>query len=421
MRAPLSRLLLRLSSRFLSPRTPPRPKLPRRPLNLEGLEQRSLLAGGVHAALHANGLLHIVGTPRGDAIRVRQSEGVLQVVGVGNFAADRVRRIEIAALGGNDNIDLKARPGDAAIAKATRILAGAGNDRVQGGQGGDFIYGGRGNDVLFGNGGGDRLFGQAGTDRLMGGGARDWLEAGSAAEYATGGWNAHRWSFGGVGPSDVDQQGSPTCSILAAMASATRRGIDLSRHVTYRGNYTYRVRLFDPHSGAWTARDVRFNGAMVRRSTGRVVDPKAQTEGEYWTVLIQRAYLMLRGVNPMNGNQVAAFGGDDVMSTLRIVTGRRTTWRRVSQSMPQDLQRALAGGAAVTAGTSWSAWDPYVVGGHAYMVDSVNKVGSGWVVRLYNPWGTDGPNVQGANDGYLAVSWGTFRATFEEWAAAHRV
>ena len=54
-----------------------------------------------------------------------------------------------------------------------------------------------------------------------------------------------------------------------------------------------------------------------------------------------------------------------------------------------------------------------IAGQHAYMVDAVNY---GWVfngafwawtpvsVTLRNPWKTDGPVVQGANDGWITVT-----------------
>ena len=39
-------------------------------------------------------------------------------------------------------------------------------------------------------------------------------------------------------------------------------------------------------------------------------------------------------------------------------------------------------------------------------------------VPLRNPWGTDGPLKQGADDGLLTVSWDVFRATMQRFVTA---
>ena len=85
----------------------PRRPAPRRP-SLEGLEERSLPASHLTAALQPAGTLYIEGTPRNDLIIVRQFNGSMHVDGLRRwFPAGQVTAIEIKSLGGNDVIDMR--------------------------------------------------------------------------------------------------------------------------------------------------------------------------------------------------------------------------------------------------------------------------------------------------------------------------
>jgi hypothetical protein len=82
------------------------------------------------------------------------------------------------------------------------------------------------------------------------------------------------------------------------------------------------------------------------------------------------------------------------------------------------LASYLAAGHAVTAATKGPANVPFV-GNHAYMVKSIETVGSETWVTVYNPWGVDGRScVDGRSwdtnpgDGLLRVTLGEFRSSF---------
>jgi hypothetical protein len=54
---------------------------------------------------------------------------------------------------------------------------------------------------------------------------------------------------------------------------------------------------------------------------------------------------------------------------------------------------------------------------------NVYRSGTGWMVRLYNPWGYDEvhnaeirPRPDGVNDGFLTVTWENFMATFGKYS-----
>ncbi|MFO0878687.1 MAG: calcium-binding protein [Gemmataceae bacterium] len=391
-----------------------------RPLHLEGLEQRTMPASLISATLSPAGVLTITGSAGPDTIEVSRINSTIQISGVGRtFSATQVRSLVINGLGGDDIIDLQSQSAQA-LGKPSVIRGGAGNDVITGSSANDVLRGEGGNDQLVGNAGADRLFGGSGIDALDGGSGNDWVEPGAVSEEASGGWNPFRMVSEGMTPSDIDQQASPTCSVLAAMAAATRQGIPLRSQINYLGNFVFRVRLFDINANTWTHRDVRFDGAMVRNSQGRVVDPATSPEGEYWMLILQRAYLAYSGVNPMDGNAVSNFRGDTVDRPLAILTGRNVVWTLTSSTSPQAMQARLNHGDAITTGSRWNAQNALVVAGHAYMVDRVYTNSSRWYVRLYNPWGKDGYTSQGTNDGYVTLDWATYRANFSDWAAAIR-
>ncbi|MFM7151603.1 MAG: C2 family cysteine protease [Gemmataceae bacterium] len=406
--------------------------------DLEQLESRTVLSGGLSARLTTNGVLLIRGTTDDDYVQVRKFGNRIEIDGVSqSFSAPSIRRLDIRTFAGNDTIDLRAEGNQRILTKMTVIYAGTGDDLVFGGQGTDFIYGqdgaddlngqgsadkiwgGPGDDLISGQGGNDQLFGGADTDILDGGaGANDWLEAGSPDEDAINGWNAHRWVLDETSYQDVDQQYAPTCSLLATLASAARRGFNLESQIQYRGNFTYSVRLFDQITNRWTSRNVFFDGSMVRAGNGRIVDPRVTAEDEFWTVLYQRAYVRFRGMDPMNGDQVSSFGGDELDNPLTMIVGKRAITRATAFSSPALLQNKLNAGNALVTGSKWTATNPFVVGGHAYMVEDVVLRQGRWFVKLFNPWGFDGRRSQGPNDGFIVLDWATYRSNYEDWAFA---
>jgi hypothetical protein len=253
---------------------------------------------------------------------------------------------------------------------------------------------------MTGFGGNDTLLGGSGDDRLLGGGGNDWLEAGSAAEFVDGGegadFSAHLWALSGTSPTDVIQHRAETSVLMAALAAAADEWIDLAGRISYVGEFTYRVQLFDANVG-WVDVDVPFDGTLVTTVNG-TQDPVPEQEdvvssvNEFWPLLYQRAYLWyFEGINPLDGPAVEAFGGEATLTrALTAVSGRPASEFQLDpdaytlmgaeylDSVGYLLATASAGETVMT--LSWA--------GHAYGVTNVYQNGYGqWRVTLYNPWG----------------------------------
>ncbi len=111
--------------------------------------------------------------------------------------------VMIVAGGGNDQVDLRTRPG------TISCWAVAGDDVILGGHGADSIYGGKGDDSLMaGTGGHQLLVGGGGNDTLTGGdGSHDTLLGGHGNDLMIAGNGDHQLLVGGYG-SDTMQGGA---------------------------------------------------------------------------------------------------------------------------------------------------------------------------------------------------------------------
>jgi Ca2+-binding RTX toxin-like protein len=417
--------------------------------------------------------LVIEGTDASDDIVVRHVRNILKVDGVNiitskgavkTINSGLVDKIEVHGYKGGDMIDLSR------VRRPTEVWAGEGIDTVIGGEVADILHGGAHDDTLFGNDGLDRLLGDEGIDTLGGGndadelfggadrdflfgnfGAdklwgeggdddlwggvdndvlyggegidsllgeddNDWLEAGAWFEAADGGegvdWNAHVWAIDGAEMSDVDQEYTGTCSFLATLASASRF-YDLASNISYEGDFTYAVTLYDDAAGGWFQERVRFDGTL-REAVGSQFDPSPGTEGEFWTIVYQRAYLQhFEGWGESNWILSAWFPGETAVRPMKAVLGVEAQEYWTSTLLPEQLQSAAANGPVVADGE-----------GHAYAVNEVYQDADGsWFVALYNPWGKDEthdpalvaePEVltfTGSDDGFIVVSWDVFAAS----------
>src|SRR5262249_41238981 len=155
-----------------------RPARPARHLSLESLGDRTLMAASLTASLNtADGVLHVEGTYGNDQIHIRHGIGALTIDRVKISVTDganttqaasvpwnRVTRIEVAALDGDDLVQMHD------VVRATEppipmVVHGAsGNDTLIGGLGSDTIFGESGEDSILGGGGGDFLYGDANPD-----------------------------------------------------------------------------------------------------------------------------------------------------------------------------------------------------------------------------------------------------------------
>src|SRR5262245_7882386 len=285
------------------------------------------------------------------------------------------------------------------------ITGSAGNDTLYGGPGSDLLYGQAGADTLYGQDGNDELFGQAGWDSLYGQGGDDWLQAGSAGQTAVGGdgteFNAHKWALNGATYGDVNQTGVGSCVFLSALSGAAWQGADLAGRITYLGGYQYQVKLYNADTEAAWYEPVTFDGTIQMDGDKRL-DPDWDEEGEFWTILYQRAYLQ------MTDAIGASYTDPDY--AMYAVTGRSVETHNpgIPFVQPAAVAAALAAGLVVTAGNADQT--DVVFDYHSYTVLGVYQESGTWYIKLRNPWGYDGGSVTWGdpNDGILVMTWDDF-------------
>jgi Ca2+-binding RTX toxin-like protein len=310
---------------------------------------------------------------------------------------------------GSDLIDFSEN------AMAVNYTTGGGQDTVYGSPFDDVITGSSDNDRLEGRGGHDKLFGKAGIDEIYGGDGNDWLEAGSANETASGGngldYNAHVWVVDGTTAGDVEQAGSPTCVFLSSLAGAAAQEMDLASRISYLGNFTYRVTLFNPESGIPVTQDVTFDGTLRTLDGGKTILDPIPASSEFWTVLYQRAYLQL--MHSLDENFKSA---DNALYAL---TGREVVGDSFFEPLdPQNVKDALIADKVVIA--CGADQTQLTADKHCYTVLHVGQTDGVWTVMLRNPWGVDVqeipeetlllPNVPygDPNDGIIIMTWDDF-------------
>jgi Ca2+-binding RTX toxin-like protein len=159
-----------------------------RPLLLESLEARNLLAAGILD----NAWLGVLGTKGDDFIDVRMVDGEVRVrvadhpqtfVEDGPFQYfSSVPAIAILGLAGNDTITI-----DDNVSINVFVEGGKGNDWIELGSGHDAVMAGAGNDTILGGDGVDILFGAAGDDILLCGDGNDLASGGRGRDAIYGG------------------------------------------------------------------------------------------------------------------------------------------------------------------------------------------------------------------------------------------
>jgi Ca2+-binding RTX toxin-like protein len=118
----------------------------------------------------------VIGTSRGDTIRLTQSgdritvsvNGQLSVVRAGDFEF-----VSVVAMGGDDLIDLAGLLPRISDQAQANVYAGDGNDTILGTQGPDLIFGDDGDDSIDGGAGNDYIDGGFGADLMKGGAGTD--------------------------------------------------------------------------------------------------------------------------------------------------------------------------------------------------------------------------------------------------------
>lgn len=142
---------------------------------IESLEPRRLMSATV-----VDGVLKVVGTEAADRISFENGQGTVTVHLNGEaqtFPTADLRRVEVRALGGDDDVALGRK-----LALPATVFGGDGDDRIGGsrlsdvllGEAGDDTIDGRfGDDYVDGGDGGDRLYAYYGTNTIRGGAGTD--------------------------------------------------------------------------------------------------------------------------------------------------------------------------------------------------------------------------------------------------------
>ncbi len=293
------------------------------------------------------------------------------------------------------------------------LIGGLGDDTLDASAGNDTLYGGAGEDWLGGGAGNDKLYGGDGDDRLDGGAGADFLQGGAGFDYFR---NEIDDILDGTSDARSVRQGEAgTCVLLASLAAVTSSGVDLAGRIRQTGQNQYAVSLYRPGTG-WVTQTVYFDGQWTDN------DPMLANPGDAWVLIYQRAYLQEMGVRwtDTNQSQWADRYGDKYMqadSALTALTGA-SMWHAgpLGRADLADLRAVAASHRPAVALTNAAGADRYgFVNGHAYTVMGVSADGQ---VTLRNPWGTDGPRRQGADDGVVTVSWDAFVRSMQGFVTA---
>lgn len=334
-----------------------------------------------------------------------------------------------------------------------RAYGYGGNDVFKGGAGNDLLSGGSGNDTLYGFDGNDKLMGADGKDSLYGGSGEDVLNGGAGVDTLRGesGNDTFRRSITGTGftlsssPEEdgedtqadipvevsgsflhdstardsfwhVDQQSSPTCSFLAALAARAERtndANDLVKAIKYNADtdmYGVKIVVNGKATTQWV------NGDWTENR-----DPG----GKMWVTIYQKAYLQAWGVNSRDADgrllpeskwtSTKGTGWSNPGNALDAISPGGSKYTSIGNADAATLRSQIynTNVHGLVASSKDSGTTANIVSNHAYMIYDCFTENGVWKVRLYNPWGRDNTSsTDGKNDGMVTLSWTQFKSNF---------
>jgi hypothetical protein len=173
------------------------------------------------------------------------------------------------------------------------------------------------------------------------------------------GFRPHHMIVNGVQVTDIEQNQSATCAFDSGLASAVKQKLFTTDNLQELGLYKYRVWLHEPQTGNLRPIDLTFKGWVTQYDL-------STKNGEFWTILVQRAYLKLV--------PQALLQGDSLERISYILTGHVPSYDDSPRHIGKlNIQQALTSGYIVIACTEEHAW-------------AVLAIRDGNVI-LYNPWG----------------------------------
>jgi hypothetical protein len=236
-----------------------------------------------------------------------------------------------------------------------------------------------------------------------------------AADYAYGDLSEMDLFNNGPQYTDIAQGLLGDCYFLASLASLAQADPYRARQlIAPLGDGTYAVRFYRDSQEVY----LRLDADLPLYNPYYLAYAQPSLTGEIWVPLLEKAYAWFR----YGRNSYASIEGGWMNEVLPQLTGLDAGYRSpksLSAAALFDLiDSALSAGQSVTAGSYYSASGP-VVGGHAYMVQSVQRIGEDGYVTLYNPWGVDGRTWDpDPNDGLIRLSIQQVRDNFSRIVTA---
>ncbi|MEI6179612.1 MAG: C2 family cysteine protease [Chloroflexales bacterium] len=210
----------------------------------------------------------------------------------------------------------------------------------------------------------------------------------------------------GISPDDIQQRGLGDCYFLAALASIARQSPDtLRKNITYDGNQTYTVTLYDP-SGKPV--QVKVDSDIPVDANGNPVYAQLAGGGsELWVALYEKAYAQYRT------DYTEVDKGGLPGSAAQTITGRPADILDRNTVTIDQLYQHFVDGDALTVGifendlNKQGTLPPGIHGNHAYSIVGVDPVKG--TVQLRNPWGFDHPQEMSIDEfrkycGYVAAN-----------------
>lgn len=397
----------------------------------------------------AGGLeLLVLGTTGSDDILLSQTSSGITVTAsgssqtfTGSFAS-----VVVYGFAGADTIRM-----DHTVFASGTVYAGDGDDMIsESGSGSATLNGGAGDDRIVSIGGGsDTVYGDDGLDSTWLDG-NDFLSDRSSVEFTAGAahviqsfyqpydevvsmeiagqdfedpemtstayiykdFSSSPLFVGTPEMDDISQGSVGDCYWLAGLGSLamTDPGL-IEQSVTELGDGTYAVRFYD---NSYNEVYLRLDGDLpVRGSWSTSLSyAKQGNDGEIWAPVIEKAYAYYR----YGENSYESLSGGWMSEVYRHVGGSSYSTYSLSYRSEQDIwdtfEQNLDAGHAITLGSKSSPDNP-IVGGHAYVVESVTQTSEGTFVTVFNPWGYDGKTWDSnPNDGLLTISMTQLKASF---------
>ncbi len=216
-------------------------------------------------------------------------------------------------------------------------------------------------------------------------------------------------SDGAFDLSQVEQGQIGDCWFLASAAAVGARDPDFIRdHIRYNPDGSYTVTLYDDGEPV-----------EVRVEASTIDDGVSNPAGDpTWLSIYEKA------AAAHLGGDYDDIDADQISRGLEMITGRDTDGD--GDRGLDDIQGDLDDGRVLVVSTendTESGWNPFdeavdddnVVPNHAYVIESVTERDGERIIRLINPWGPDGGELDGHHrDGVLELTEDEFHENFDE-------